>query len=180
MFQYIKNNRKSIFTILLVIICLGTFFYLAYTYYPDYNDWSKFYSPLPSHIQKPQEVSGYINPPWTALLVLYGLFPLKISNAINLLMNAVVLLLLVKKVKGGWLGILLTFTSPFFWDMARVNPIDWIPVLGFILPTAWGLPLMAIKPQTLGAAAIIKWKNAKFSIKPLIPRIIIVAASFIL
>jgi len=126
------------------------------------------------------EVPGYINPPWAALLVLFGLFPLRLSNAINFLINVIVLFLLIKKVNGGWLGIILCFTSPFFWDLARVNPIDWIPVLGFILPTAWGLPLMAAKPQTLGAAAIVKWKNEKFKLTTLIPLGIVVAASFLI
>jgi hypothetical protein len=174
-----KTDWKIIVFVFLGIIVAGGFVIAMYFYYPYHNDWSQFFSPLASHIRNPKEVAGFTNAPWMVFLLLYGLLPIRWSNAINLLLNVAVLLALVRKVKGGWVGILLTFTCPLFWNLAGTNSIDWIPVLGFLLPTAWGLPLMAIKPQTLGMAAFIKWKNTKYRLLPLLPLIVIVIFSFL-
>ncbi len=180
MIVYLRGHWQQIFKIFVFLLALTFLFVILYYYYGDnQNDWQHFFSQVFAHIQAPNKVEGFINPPWTALLLAYGLLPLKISNVINLLLNICMLLLAVYKVKGGWLGIVLTFTSPIFFDMARVNPIDWIPLLGFLLPPIWGFPLMATKPQTLGAAMLIKWKQEKFSLKPLIPLAIIIGGSFL-
>jgi hypothetical protein len=47
----------------------------------------------------------------------------------------------------------LTLTSPVFFDLARTNNVDWIPLLGFVIGSMWGLPLPAAKPQAPGGAA---------------------------
>lgn len=161
-----------------ILIFIGIFILLL-RFYSEQNDWKTFFSPIASNIANPNNVPGFVNPPWTSILLIYGVLPLKYSNAINILINVTVLLFAIKKVNGGWIGILLTFTSPLFLDMARVNPIDWIPLLGFILPPAWGFPLMAIKPQTLGASMLVKWKMKKFKFSILIPLIIITISSFL-
>lgn len=180
MIAWVERHRRDILVSLTLLVSAASVFLLLYRYYPDHSDWTLFYSKLTRNILHPMQVNGYVNPPWASLLTVYGLLPLRVSNVINMMINMVVLLLLIRKVKGGWAGILLTFTSPLFWDMGRVNPIDWIPVLGFILPPAIGFPLMAVKPQTLGAAAIVKWKNMKFKFAPLIPLIVVVAVSFVI
>ena len=176
--KYLKTNK--LFSIAVFVLALAMMAFIFYRFFPPLeNDWMRFYSKLTANLSYPNHVPGYVNPPWAALLVPYGLLPIRISNVINLLLNIAVLFFAIRKVNGGWLGILLTFTSPLFFDLARVNPIDWIPLLGFLLPTAWGLPLMAIKPQTLGASMLIKWKNENYKIKPLIPLIVVVILSFL-
>lgn len=181
MVVWLKDHRLQFIKILVFLFVLAALFVALVQFYGNnQNDWQHFFSGAFAHIKAPNEIDGFFNPPWTALLLVYGLLPLNISNVINLLLNICMLLAAVYKVKGGWLGIALTFTSPLFFDMARVNPIDWIPLLGFLLPPIWGFPLMLTKPQTLGAAALIKWKKEHFHLKPLIPLAIIIGSSFLL
>lgn len=181
MIAWLKDNRLNFFKILISLIALCFLFLLLYQYYGDNrNDWEHFFSQVILNIQAPNKIDGFYNPPWIALLLVYGLLPLKISNVLNLLLNIGMLLWAINKVKGGWLGVLITFTSPLFFDMARVNPIDWIPLLGFLLPPIWGFPLMAIKPQTLGASMLIKWKHENFKIKPLVPLVLVILGSFVI
>jgi hypothetical protein len=178
---WVKNHRYQIISIALIFVALSVLFLVLYHYYGDnHNDWEHYFCHVFASLRAPNQVEGFINPPWTALLLGYGLFSLKISNVINLLLNISMLLWAVYKVKGGWLGIFLTFTSPLFFDMSRVNPIDWIPLLGFLLPPMWGFPLMVTKPQTLGAAMLIKWKQGKFSIKTILPLVLIIGSSFLI
>ncbi|MPM28845.1 hypothetical protein SDC9_75376 [bioreactor metagenome] len=181
MIVWLRGHWQQIFKVFVFSLAFAALFIVLYIYYGDnQNDWQRYFSQVFAHIQAPNKVEGFFNPPWTALLLAYGLLPLKISNVIKLLLNICMLLWAVFKVKGGWLGIVLTFITPLFFDMARVNPIDWIPLLGFLLPPIWGFPLMVTKPQTLGAAMLIKWKMEKFSLKPLIPLAIIIGGSFLI
>jgi hypothetical protein len=175
-----KAKIVRLISIFIMAVSITVTAYALYCFYPSsYNDWIHWFSKLAANLSNPMNVEGFVNPPWTALFVLYGFLPIRISNVINLMINIVVLFLAIRYVHGGWSGILLTFTCPLFLEMARVNPIDWIPLLGFLLPTMWGLPLMAVKPQTLGAAILIKWKKENFQVKPVIPLIVVVILSFI-
>lgn len=132
---WVKDLWLQFLKIFLFILILAALFVALIDFYGNnHNDWQHFFSGAFTHIQAPNEIDGFFNPTWTALLLVYGLLPLNISYVINLSLNICMLLAAVYKVKGGWLGIALTFTSPLFFDMARVNPIDWIPLLGFLLP----------------------------------------------
>ena len=178
--ERLKTRWKLQIGILAFVILIGLAFFVLYHYYDNYTDWEQFYSLVAPNYKNPSSVEGFVNPPWTLVFVLHGFLPLKISNVINLLINIIILGLAIRKVSGGWVGILLTFTCPLFLDLARVNSIDWIPLLGFLLPTAWGLPLIAVKPQTLGMSALIKWKKERFSWKVLTPLVTVVIASFLI
>lgn len=175
----LKSNR--IFQGTVIFLGLAVAYYLIYTYYPySGNDWEKFYGHLFANIRDPYQVEGFVNPPWLSLLLPYGLLPIRYSNALNLLINIVALLIVIRYVKGGWLGIVLTITNPLFWDTMRLNGIEWVPLIGFMLPAAWSMPLLVLKPQSLGLAALIKWKKEKFNWKVLLPLVICLGLSFLI
>lgn len=102
---------------------------------------------------------------------------MKTGNAVNLCLNIIFLSLAIRRFGGGWATLLLTFTSPFFFDLARTNNIDWIPTLAILLPPMWGLLLLAVKPQSVGGIALIWWKRHHFSLRLFIPLLVVVALS---
>jgi hypothetical protein len=153
-------------------------------YYPAGVDWRQSFWPLPAHWRDPYAegatITGLSNPPWILLLLPHALLSLPLSNAINLYLSIAVGILVIYKYRGGWQALVLTFTSPMFFDLARTNNIDWIPLAAFLLPPMWGTPLLLIKPQVVGGALLIWWKKQKFSPLMFAPLAVVLVLSFII
>ncbi|NLX11338.1 MAG: hypothetical protein GXY36_16950 [Chloroflexi bacterium] len=145
--------------------------------YPVGVDWEESYHAAFRHFRDPYTHSDFAGIPWLLALP-HALLPLEVGNAINFILHILLLGAIIWKYRGGWQAVLLTFTSPLFLDLARTNNVDWVPALAFLLPPEWGLVLLAAKPQTLGCAALIWWKRQKYSLRMLVPLIVVVALSF--
>lgn len=157
---------------------LGFLLYFLQLYYPVGVDWQYNFNPLSENWRDPYALPTFTSPPWVVALVPHAWLPLAWGNAVNLLLNVGVLLALLRRFRGGWQGILLVFTSPVFFDLARTNNVEWIPALAFLLPAQWGLPLLAVKPQVLGAAALVWWKRNGYGWRTLAPLGTVVLLSF--
>jgi len=160
-----------------VVIVVGLRFF-----YPIGVDWQYTFSELPLRLDDPFQVANgsFTNPPWVIALLPHAFLPLTWGNAVNFALTIMVLGILIWKYKGGWQALVMTFTSPVMLDLARTNNVDWIPALAFLIPPMWGLPLLAVKPQTLGAAALIWWKKEKFNPLMVVPLVVVIVLSFII
>ena len=158
--------------VLLLVIFLKEF-------YPVGVDWEETYSQIPEHWRDPYEIKGFTSPPWIMVFLPHAWLPVEWGNAINLVLNLVLIILVITRFNGGWALMLLVFTSPPFIDLVRTNNVDWIPLLALLLPAMWGLPVLFAKPQALGGAAVIWWKQSANRIRLLIPVAIVLALSFI-
>jgi hypothetical protein len=147
-------------------------------FYPVGIDWQVTFSRIPAIWFDPYVLPGFLNPPWVVVLLPHTFLPLNWGNAVNLVLHIGVLFAVIWKYKGGWQAMLLVFTSPMMLDLARTNNIDWIPLLAFLLPPPWGLPFLLVKPQMLGGAAVVWFKEYKF--KLLIPSIVLLLLSFLI
>jgi hypothetical protein len=148
-------------------------------FYPVGVDWQWSYAPLSDQWRRPYAIETFTNPPWVIALVPHAWLPLQWGNAINLCLNILLVVLVVRRFGGGWPLMLLVFTSPPFLDLVRTNNVDWIPMLALLLPPPWGLPLLAIKPQAVGGVALIWWKRSENKIRLLLPLVVIVVLSLI-
>lgn len=173
-------NRKNLLQGTLIVTMLAALVVVVRIYYPLGVDWEFTYSELPKYLSDPYELETFTNSPWIIFFLPHAFLPVDWGNAINFVLTIVVLGLLIRKYRGGWQAMLLTFTSPVLLDIARTNNIDWLPGLAFLVPPIIGIPIMAVKPQVLGGAALIWWKKKNFSIRLLIPLIVLVLTSFIL
>jgi len=158
--------------VLLLVIFLKEF-------YPVGVDWEETYSQIPEHWRDPYEIKGFTSPPWIMVFLPHAWLPVEWGNAINLVLNLVLIILVITRFNGGWALMLLVFTSAPFIDLVRTNNVDWIPLLALLLPAMWGLPVLFAKPQALGGAAVIWWKQSANRIRLLIPVAIVLALSFI-
>lgn len=143
-------------------------------------DWQFAYYPALRNLRQPYDTSSFAGIPWLLAVLPHAVLPLEWGNAINIVLHIVVLVAIVRVYQGNWVALILVFTSPIFLDLMRTNNADWVPALAFLLPTTWGLPLLAAKPQTLGGAALIWWKREGYSVKILLPMFVLVALSFVL
>lgn len=139
--------KRTIFLISSLLIA-GLLFYL---FAPIGVLWERTYTRL--DFFNPFHEETFINPAYTVWLIPHAWLPIRLGNAINLLLNVAALCLLVHYRKGKWLALALALTNPFFLDAMRVNNIDWLPALG-LLCSDFGIVLLAIKPQVFGGVAL--------------------------
>jgi hypothetical protein len=79
-----------------------------------------------------------------------------VSQAINASLNLVAIGLLIKKHRGSLFSILLTFTSFPFLTLVSSGSIEWIPALGYLIPSGLGFFVLLAKPQS-GSLMAIDW-----------------------
>lgn len=173
------RKTEPIVAIRLGIIPLAGIFILMLClhFYPTGIDWEGTFSRLDEYWRDPFLLGSFMNPPWIIALLPHAILPLRWGNAVNLILNITMILLVIRKYGGNWKSILLVFSSPFVLDLARTNNIDWIPMLATLLPPAYGLPLLAIKPQAIGGIALIWFKKARWRL--LIPLGVVCLLSFL-
>jgi hypothetical protein len=174
-----RTRRRPWLAALLAVPFLGLLLYFLQRDYPIGVDWQHNFDPLSERWRDPYALPTFTSPPWVTALVPHAWLPLAWGNAVNLLLNIAVLLALLRRFGGGWPGHLLVFTAPVFFDLARTNNVEWIPGLAFLLPAQWGLPLLAVKPQVLGGAALVWWKARRFDWRMLAPLGVVVLLSFL-
>ncbi|MEO1289896.1 MAG: hypothetical protein AAFV93_19235 [Chloroflexota bacterium] len=165
----------SILAILAVILVI-----VFYQYAPIGVDWEETYTDAARKWLDPYEDSTFTNPPWALLFLPHAFLDLRLGNAINLVLNFGVLMLVMRKFGGDVWALLLVFTSPFMLDLARTNNIDWLPALALLVPPTWGILLLSVKPQTIGAVALIWWKERNFTPRILVPTLIVTGLSFVI
>lgn len=168
--------------LLVVVVCV---LYILSEMYPVGVDWQLTFGRLWYHWDNPYQVKGLFNPAWVMLYLPHSLLPLRLGNAVNLLLNVSVPGAVIYKYwhKDGprvviplWL---MLYTFPPFLDLIRANNVEWIPLLALLLPDSWLMATLAVKPQTIGGMALIRWKMRGFDWRVLIPTLVLLAGSFI-
>lgn len=175
-----SQRRLRIVGIGLLILLLPAVLWGLHEFYPVGADWESAFFPAMRHFLEPYGVYYFTSPPWVLALLPHALLDLKWSNAINMCLNILALAALIWRFKGGPFAFVLTFTSPIFLKLAHANNVDWIPTLAFLIPPMWGMPLLALKPQVLGGAALIWWKRRRFSPLMLVPLAVVIILSLII
>lgn len=155
------------------------FAFLA-AYYPPGVDWVETFSQVWRQWRDPYAIPTFANPPWIFALLPHAILPLAWGNAINFGLNVAALVAISRRYGGDGLTLALVFTSPPFFDLARTNNVEWIPMLALLLPPSFGLPLLVLKPHTLGGIVLIWWKRATNRLLLLLPLAAVVALSFVI
>jgi len=137
--------------------------------------------------RSPYSVHGFYNPPW-ALLPFIPLtwLPERWALWLYLIMSVGVLLFVAWRLSGDWrIGALFLLAPPTLYSLGS-GTLEWLVLLGLILPPRWGILLLVIKPQ-VGIGAIVyhvveAWRGKRWRgvIDLLIPLAVLLAASFAL
>ncbi len=105
----------------------------------------------------PYAVPGFYNPPWALLPLLpLALLPDPLDHAVGFALGAAVFAFVVYRLRGTPIAAGLVLLSPSALQCLYNGNIDWMALLGFVLPPRWGLFLLAVKPQ-IGAALALYW-----------------------
>lgn len=176
--KYLRPSQLfayGLFAVALVVTVGGLSTFYAQSY--DLGiDFKHTYARAADNWRDPFTIEGipdqepFTNPPWVLALLPHAfLFPAHIGAAVNSTITIIVILVVIRRFGGTWQTALMTFTSAPFFDLMLKSNVDWIPMLALLLPPMWGLPLLVIKPHSIGAVALIWWKRQRFSLWMLAP-----------
>src|SRR5271157_2624285 len=155
---FASKRNSTLWTAGIVFAAVTSILYFAHSHMPIMIDWY-ILSQVSSAWKNPYQITGFVSPPYITAFLAYAWLPLLWSNAINMLISIIVLGIANWKYKGGWIGLLLIFTSFEFLQLLGKNNIDWIPLLGVMLPPQLGIIMLSVQPQTLAGVGLIWLKE---------------------
>jgi hypothetical protein len=127
---------------------------------PPGIDWHETFRPAAVavlHASSPYTIKGFLNPPWAILpFVPLALFPEAVGRAIVLLGSATALGVTAYRLGARPLALAAFLVSPIVMHGLLNASVDWLVLLGFILPPQIGLFFVIIKPQ-VGFTLVLFW-----------------------
>ena len=132
---------------------------LAAAVLPPAIDWDRHYGPAVEALvagRSPYEGTGFVNPPWALLPLLpFAAEPVAGRAALFVLsLGAYALVAVHLDASPVALGVFLV-SPPVLHTLLNGN-VEWLVLLGLLLPPRWGLFLVLVKPQ-VGAGVALWW-----------------------
>lgn len=130
------------------------------TYVPPGVDWYTAFRPATLELlsgRSPYNIPGFFNPPWTLLpLIPFALLPENVGRTLLILIGFAAFMYIGRKMGGSkWAIIAVLLSPPIIHGMLNGN-IDWLALMGVVMPPQIGLFFVSIKPQ-IGIAIALFW-----------------------
>lgn len=142
------NRNLQIILVVLIFVLLTV---LLSNFLPPAVDWRGAFRPAALEIlhgRSPYNAEGFFNPPWTAILLIpFAVLPENVGRAVLVIVALAVYAYVAHKLGANKLTIGLLLLSPPCLHGILNGNIDWLAVLGVVLPAWLGLFFLAIKPQ---------------------------------
>lgn len=134
--------------------------WLLFNILPDGIDWYAYFRPAAREMafgRSPYSVKGFYNPPWMLLPILpIAFLPERWGHVILVMINFAAYAYILIKLGAKPISLIAVLLSPFFlYGLLKTN-MDWLVVLGFVMPAQIGLFFVLSKPQ-IGIAVAIFW-----------------------
>lgn len=171
-FAKLSPSVQKVIATVLILISFVALVYAAYTFLPVHEDanppetwgfsvdWKGCIRPDTLKLlsgSSPYTQGCGLNPPWTYLLLApIALLPPALGAAVMFVFTYVIYALALRALGAKPLMILAYIFCPLVLFNAQNGNIDFLPVLGMILPPWLGLFFLAIKPQ-IGAGLALFW-----------------------
>jgi hypothetical protein len=152
-----RTRAEGVFLGLVALVAAGVV--LAAAYLPPAIDWEQVYVPASRAVlagRSPYTVAGFMNPPWALLPLLpFGADPVA-GRAGLFVLSLTVYALVAIRLEAAPVALGLFLVSPTVLHTLLNGNLEWLVLLGILLPPRWGLVLMVIKPQ-VGAGVAVWW-----------------------
>jgi len=150
--------------VLLILLVLALIVAAMAMFLPPGVDWQYIFRPAVFELlagHSPYRASwdqyDFFNAPWTLLpLILLAVLPVQVGRALLAVVTILSFAYVAHRLGGKPLAVALLLVSPPVMHCLLVGNIDWLVVLGFIMPPQIGLFFITIKPQ-IGFAVAIFW-----------------------
>lgn len=157
-------TRRNLRAVLLILLVLALIVAAMAMFLPPGVDWQYIFRPAVFELlagHSPYRASwdqyDFFNAPWTLLpLILLAVLPVQVGRALLAVVTILSFAYVAHRLGGKPLAVALLLVSPPVMHCLLVGNIDWLVVLGFIMPPQIGLFFITIKPQ-IGFAVAIFW-----------------------
>ncbi len=144
-----KLSRALVISqVLAVVWWLTSLWFQANSPTPVWYDQSATFTQLGAHLADPYSVKGFVNPPWTAVLLApFGLLPLPAATLLQLCLYFAILTAVIFKFGGSTRTVVIALTSFVAFDAALELNLGWLVCLGLLVPPALSGPFLLVRPQ---------------------------------
>jgi hypothetical protein len=161
--------KIKIIMILLIFLVLSLFIFVLDL--PPGIDWRDTYRPATLnllHGQSPYTTEIFFAAPWSLLpLIPLSILPMEIGRAVLIVVSLFAYAYVSYSLGARGISFIAFLISPPVIINLLNGNIDWLPLVGFILPPKWGLFFVLIKPQIgIGVAVfwvIEAWRDGKMA-----------------
>ena len=156
----LPGRIRSSWQIVLIALIGVVLVVVISVYLPDGVDWHTAFRPAARQLamlKNPYEIEGFFNAPWTLLpLIPLALLPESAGRALLFVISVVAFGFAAYHLGARPLALgAFTLSPPVIHCLLNAN-IDWMPLLGFVLPPQIGLFFVVTKPQ-VGFALALFW-----------------------
>lgn len=155
----VKSNLNVCRVILLCLLIVALVV-LASRYLPDGIDWRDTYRPASLALlsgRSPYTIDTFFNAPWVLIpLVPFALLPENIGRALLLLLGLSTFAFAAYRLGAKPLALTAFLASPPVVHCLLNSNVEWLPLLGFVVPPQLGLFLIVLKPQ-MGVGVGLFW-----------------------
>jgi hypothetical protein len=166
----LSYTRRNLRAVLLILAALALIVAAMAVFLPPGVDWQYSFRPAvfdllagrsPYHLDRGIQGSwdqySFFNAPWALLpLIPIALLPVQVGRALLVIVTILSFTYVARRLGAKPLAIGLLLVSPPVMHGVLTGNIDWLAVLGFIMPPQIGLFFIAIKPQ-VGIAVAVFW-----------------------
>lgn len=160
-----SGQRSRNIRAIVILIALGGLVALATVYLPSGIDWRETYRPAALALlsgRSPFEVEIYFAAPWTLLpFIPIALLPEQVGRGILFVVGLCSFAYAGHRLGAKPVALAAFLLSPTVMHCLLNSNIEWLPLLGVILPAQIGLFLVVIKPQ-IGLGVATYWLVASF------------------
>lgn len=155
-----QARTHNTFKVLLLCLFAGLIVAAAALYLPEGIDWRDTYRPAALAIlngRSPYSVDIFFAAPWGLLPLLpFALLPANLGRGMLFLVGMVAYAYTAYKLGARPVALAAFLASPPVIHGLLNSNIEWLPLLGFVMPPQIGLFFVSIKPQ-IGSAVAIFW-----------------------
>lgn len=144
-------QRSKIYMLIALTIALVSLCVVASSYLPAGIDWHFTYRPATLAFlsgKSPFSVDIYFAAPWALIpLIPFAVLPENIGRGMLFIVGLCAFAYTAHKLGAKPVAMIAFLLSPPVWHCLYNSNIEWLPLLGFVLPPQIGLFFLAIKPQ---------------------------------
>lgn len=157
--NFLSNVDFKIKIGIIIVLLLAMIWIISVTFGTGF-DWENFFKPATLALlvgESPYTVPGFYSPPWLLLpFIPLALLPTNLGGAILFVLNLLSFAFVAYRLGAKPLTMVILVFSPQVIAGSFAANVDWIAILGFLLPPQIGLFFVLLKPQ-IGLGVAIFW-----------------------
>ncbi len=142
-----------------LIALVGSLIVVGAVYLPPAVDWESAFRPASlalMRLESPYKDAGFYNPPWALFFLVPFAASVEVGRAAILVLSVSIYAYVGVRMGASPLTLAVLLLSPPILHTLLHGNLEWLVLLGILVPPRWGLFLVTIKPQ-VGSMVALFW-----------------------